>query len=195
VIEFFVKNKDFRQAVRLILAGRKQFMDTDTADLNVRGDRIELQSTGTSTDLPAEVVAAGYARVPLPTLKEVTRVARSFATTRIRVRIEPGKFRVESFSLSHRDIELRPIGARIADIPVNAPPADALALLKLYSADELADSGLAARVVEAQEFATSRINSAFNYLQELGVTRDEILQLVDQHVTSRAKVLKAVAGQ
>jgi hypothetical protein len=194
VIEFFVKNEDFRKAVRLILAGSREFMDTDTADLNVRGEIIELQTTGTSTDLPAEVVAAGYARVPLPTLKEVNRIARSFATPRIRVRIEPGKFRVESFCLSNSAIELRSIGARIADLPVDAPAADALALLKLYSADELGDSGLAARVMLAQQFATARIDSAHAPLQELGVTRDELLKLVDQHVASRAKVLKTVGG-
>lgn len=81
-------------------------------------------------------------------------------TGRLRIRIDSGRFRVESFGYSHPDIELKQIGTRIADLPINAGVLDALAIQKLFSAEEIAESGLAARVVEAQEKAIQAVERA-----------------------------------
>jgi len=74
MIEFTVVAKDFKKAISLILAGRKEHMDTDTAEFRAVANLLELSSVGTDTQVDAEVAQAGYARVPLPVLKNVKKL-------------------------------------------------------------------------------------------------------------------------
>lgn len=150
-----------------------------------------LAPTGSSTELPAHVVTGGYVRVPVPVLAEINKLARTYRKPHVRIRMEPGRFRFESFTRSHSDIVMRPTGVRVADPPVDAPPADALAIQKLYSAEEIAESGLAARVVDAQAFAAKHIDGALVYLAPFGITRDEIVRLIDERITTRARLIKS----
>lgn len=191
VIEFTVSAKDFKKAIRQILSGRAEYMNHDTADVSVRGDDLHLCSTGTSTHLPAKVLQAGCARLPLPVLKNVKRAAATFHQSNLRIRIEPGRFRVESFGFSHPDVELKPIAGRIAGLAIDAKPLDVLALQKLYSAEEVAESGLAARVLDAQEKVVSAIDSAASTLREYGVPREAVRELVDAHISLHAKAMRA----
>ncbi len=192
MVEFFVSARDFKKGIRLILVGRKEYMDQDTADFRAVADDLELCSTGTSTHMDAQVIRAGNARVPLPVLSHIKKIAVSFKRDRLRVQIEAGRFKVESYSLSHPDVELKRIGTRLADLPVNASALDGLALQKLFSAEELAESGVAARVLAAQERASSAIESAASSLQEFGVPREAVAELLDAHISLHAKVLKAL---
>jgi hypothetical protein len=192
MVEFFVSARDFKKGIRFILVGRKDYMDQDTADFRAVADDLELCSTGTSTHMNAQVIRAGNARVPLPVLRNIKKIAVSFTKDRLRVQIEAGRIKVESFSFSHPDVELKRIGTRMADLPVNAPVLDALAMQKLYSAEELAESGLAGRVLEAQERASSAIESAARSLQEFSVPREAVAELLDAHISLHAKVLKAL---
>jgi enoyl-CoA hydratase/carnithine racemase len=75
---------------------------------------------------------------------------------------------------------------------VNAGVLDTLSMQKLFSAEELAESGLAARVLEAQERAISAIESATRALAEFAVPRCSIEQLVDLTVEAHARELKKV---
>jgi hypothetical protein len=191
MIEFTVPAKEFKKGIRMMLVGRNEFLDKDTADFSASADELQLCSTGTSTVIPAAVSRAGYARVPLAVLKSVKRAAASFRPSRLRVRIEAGHFRIESFGFSNPDIELMPLGRRIADVPIDVCALDTLALLKLCSAEEIADSGLAARVVEAQERAIRAIEWAANSLKEFRVPREAVRDLLEAHVALHAKTMKA----
>ena len=192
MVEFVVSARDFKKGIRLILVGRKDYMNQDAADFRAVADDLELRSTGTSTQMNAQVIRAGNARVPLPVLSHIRKVAATFTRDRLRVQIEAGRFKVESFSFSHPDVELRRIGTRMADLPVNASVLDGLAMQKLYSAEELAESGLAGRVLEAQERASSAIENAARSLQEFSVPREAVAELLDVHISLHSKVLKAI---
>jgi hypothetical protein len=102
---------------------------------------------------------------------------------------------MESFTFSSPDIELKPIGIRGADLPVNAGPLDTLAVQKLYSAEELAESGLVTRILNARKKAGLAIDRATYELQEFGVPREAVRDLVDAQVAFHAKALKAAAGR
>ncbi len=195
MIECTVEAKDLKKAIRLVLIGRSDYMDKDTADVVVSAGDLQLCSTGTSTTIHAAVLQAGYARVPLPVLKTVKRAAASFKAPRLRVRIDNGRFRVESFACSHRDIELRQLGRRMVDLPIDAGVLDTLAVQRLYSAEEIAESGLAARVVDAQERAIRAIEGAAGSLREFGVPREAVGDLLDAHVALHAKSMKAAMGK
>lgn len=193
MIELLVGTKDLKRAMGLILAGRNEYMLHDTADFHVIADTLEICSTGTSTRMAVSVAQAGYARMPLEILKRLRRAAGTFKLPRLRLRIEAGRARIENFGFSHPDIELKPIGARIADLPIDARPLDALALQKLYSAEELAESGLAARVLDAQQALRSAIDSAAFTLRGFGITTEAIRQLVENQIATQARLTLSAA--
>ena len=195
MIEFVVGAKEFKKAIRMILSGRAEFMDKDAADFTASADELELCSTGTSTTIGASVVRAGGARVPLPVLKNVKKAAASFKAPRLRVRVEDGRFRIENFAFSHPDIELKPLSGRMIDLPINAGVLDTLAAQKLFSAEEIGESGLAGRVVEAQERAIRAIESAALTLRDYGVPREAVAALLDAHVALHAKAMAAASSK
>jgi hypothetical protein len=145
--------------------------------------------------IPAAVTQAGYGRVPLGLLKNVKQVAVSFKQDRLRVRIEDTKLRVQSFGFIHPDIEVKKSGVRAIDLPRDAAVIDVLALMKLFSAEELGESGLTARVMEAQERAIHSIESAHSYLKSFGVHREAVSDLLDAHVALHARALKAILAR
>ncbi|MGA3126171.1 MAG: hypothetical protein ABSD13_05615 [Candidatus Korobacteraceae bacterium] len=191
MLEFLVRTQELKKAIRLMLSGRKEYLSHDTADFRAVADTLELSSTGSSTAIEATVTQAGYARVPFDVLNNLRRAAVSYTKTRVRLRIEPGRLRIESFGLSHPDIELRRIGGRMADLPVNATPLDALALVKLLSSGEIAEAGLSARVLDAQERAISAIEWATDSLKEFRVPREAISDLLESHLALYAASIKA----
>jgi hypothetical protein len=191
MIEFIVAAKEFRKAVNLILSGRKEHMDTDTAEFKAVANMLELSSVGTETQIDAEVVQAGYARVPLPVLKDLKKVAGTYKQPRLHLRVDEGRFRIESYSLANPGIELRKIGVKMADLPVDAGFLDTLAMVKLFSAEEIAESGLAARVLGAQEKATAAIEGATTWLSPFHVPREEVRKLLEAQLSKRASEVKS----
>ncbi len=191
MLELLVRTQDLKKAIRLILLGRKEYLAQDTADFRAIADTLELCSTGSSTAIEASVIQAGYARVPLDVLKKLRRTAVTYKKTQVRLRIEPGRVRIENFGLSHPDIELQRLGSRIVDLPVDATPLDMLALVKLLSSDEIAEAGLAARVLNAQERAIAAIDWAARSLEDFQVPREAIRDLLESHLALHASALKA----
>ena len=190
MLEFKVSAKEFKKAVRLIMIGRTEFVDKDAADFTIVADELHLCSTGTSTTIRVSTIQAGCARVPLAALKKIKQAVSTFKRPLLLMRIEAGRFRVESFSYSHADIEMRRLGRRIADLPIDAGALDTLAVQQLLSAEEVGEAGLAARVVDAQERAIAAVDSAISCLKEFGISRDEIVSLLEAHITSHAKSIK-----
>lgn len=89
---------------------------------------------------------------------------------------------------------MRLIGARIADVPVNAALADVLVLLFQFSPEELQDSGLMARVVEAENKAMELIRQAANILEPLKIGPETLREVVWQNLRRSAEQSKAQYG-
>ena len=190
MIELFVSTSALKKAIRQILSGRGDYIDHDTVDISASGDSLEFTSTGTSTTIDAGIRQAGYARVPLPVLEKVKKFAGTFNKESLFLRVEPGRVRIESASVSHADVEMRSIGRRIADLPVNAGPLDVLALQRIFSAEEIADSGLAARVLDAQETARTSVDGAVANLERLEIPRSKVVEILEDQITQRALMLR-----
>src|ERR1039457_819195 len=169
MIEFTVVAEDFKNAINIILAGRTEHMDTDTAEFKAVGNLLELNSVGTEAKVDAEVAQTGRAWLPLPVLANINKLAASFNRPKLDVRIEEGRVRIESSNLSHEGIELKEFGAKKADIPVDASVLDTLALVRLFSREEIAESGLTARVQAAYEKSVAAIEGAVTCLAEFEV--------------------------
>ena len=82
---------------------------------------------------------------------------------------------------------LRPIGSRTADLPVNPSLLDMIALRVRFRDEELEDSGLVPRVMEAQKRAADLIDSAASTLSPLGVSRQALSQFVEEQVLQLVK--------
>lgn len=195
MIEFTVPAKEFKKALRFILVGREEYSQADVVDFLVRAADLEICTTGTSVHLEACVYSAGYARLPLLLLKKIKKLASSYNKPKLSIRIDKERFRIESFAMVEEGIELKPIGPRITDVPIDATVLDLLAIQKLYSAEEIADSGLAARVAEAQQKSASDLNSAMLSLSRYGIPREVIRDLIDAHVSLHANATRSSEAQ
>ena len=190
-IEFSAVLKEFNMAVKYLLAGtsRTEQDSLEMVDINVRAAEVELVTTGVSSPFPAEVRRSGYARVPLPVFERISRAIRGLRNDSIRVSVEIGTIKVGKLSFSHPEITLRLIGARVGDLPIDAPLADVLALQAPFRPEELEDSGfgLLARVLEAQEQASKLIDQVFVSLEQLGIERATLGVFVSEQIAARAR--------
>jgi len=128
-------------------------------------------------------------KVPVPLFKNLNKVSASYKLHRLRFRIGNGYSRTESYSLRDPAIALKPMGMRMADLPVNASFLGTLAMMKLFSVDEIADCGLAARVLDAQEKATAAVELATSSLALFQIPRADIRKLrATQQTRLRAEI-------
>lgn len=188
-IEFSADLKEFNKAVKYLLAGtsRTEQDSLEMVDLNARAPEVELVTTGVSSPFPADVQCSGYARVPLLVFERISRAIRNLRRDSIQVLIETGTIRVGKLSFLHPEISLRLIGARIADLPIDAPLPDVLALQARFRPEELEDSGVLGRVLEAQEQTSKLIDQAFESLEQLGITRATLSAFVSEQIAARAR--------
>lgn len=188
-IEFSAVLKEFNMAVKYLLAGTSHTEQDslEMLDINVRAAEVELVTAGVSSPFPAEVRRSGYARVPLLVFERISRAIRGLRNDSIRVSVEQGTIKVGKLSCSHPEIALRLIGARVADLPMDAALLDVLALQARFRPEELEDSGLLAKVLEAQEQASIMIDQAFVSLEPLGIERATLSMFVSEQIAARAR--------
>jgi hypothetical protein len=188
-IEFVVPHGEFNRAVKYLLAGRAT-APTDRlefTDINLKDAELEFVSSGVSSSLPVDVRTPGYARVPFRVFERISRAIRTLRKHSLRVRIETGSIKVENSVFSHPEISLRLIGARIADLPIDASLPDILALLAQFRPEEINDSGLLGKVPAAQEEASKLIDQASAVLEPLGLERAAVSHFVTEQIERRAR--------
>jgi len=186
-LAFTVRLTDLNQAVKYLLAGRLLKSRLEFVDLNARTSEVELVTTSTSAAFPAVVSISGYARVPLQVFEGISRAVRMLGGDSAVVTVKPGEIRVASVVFSHPEIEIRLIGARTVDLPLDATLPDVLALLVQLRPEEIEDSGLLPRVLMAQEEASRLIDRAFDSLEPLGIERVALSQFVSEQIELRAR--------
>jgi len=191
-VEFDVHLKEFVRAVKFLFTGRPRGKKAqgEWVDINAFGEEVELVATGVSAGFPAEVRKSGYGRVPYLFFERFIKAIKTLASPSVHVSIEPGKIKAENLTFSHPEISIRLIGTRIADLPVEAPLPDVLALFLRYRLEEIEDSGLLAKVLAAQEEASKLIDQAFKTLQPLGIDRAAVSDFVSEQIDRRVKERK-----
>jgi hypothetical protein len=162
----------------------------EMVDINARSPDVELVTTAVSSAFPADLRTSGYARLPLLVFERISRAIRNLRKDSIQVLIEAGTIRVGKLSVLHPEISLRLIGARIADLPIDAPLPDVLALQARFRPEELSDSGVLSKLLEAQEQASKLIDQAFMSLEQLGIERAALGAFVSEQIAARARQKK-----
>lgn len=190
-VEFTVELKELRLALKHLFAPEvpKKYARSQFVDLNVRESEVQLVTTGAELVFPAQVLRRGYGRVPYMAVDWLRKAVRSLSQSPVRCIVEPGRIGVANLSFTSPEVTIRPIGARIADIPAEAALPDVLALLVKYRPEELEDCGLLARVLAAQEETSKLMDRALAVLKPLEISREALDQFIREHVDERAKKL------
>ena len=132
---------------------------------------------GVETSADATGVLPGRVRVPFWFVRGLAKIPPPGDPLVVKVR--DGKLMIGSVSApciveyeSREKIEL----------PLNATPLSILKLAYRHTPMEIESSGLAKPVADAEEWRDGQITRAHNHLYELGVTREELVELVDRKI-------------
>jgi hypothetical protein len=163
-IDFSVDSEDLRQALKPFFAGRARGKAAalEYVDVKAQKDEIEFVSTAIAATIPGEVISSGCARIPFRLFETLFRKPQRLAEGRLSIQIREGQIQAGPMTVNSPDVSVLLIGARIADLPLDAPPLETLALTLRFSDEELADSGLLARVEAAQRRTDDLIDGPQN---------------------------------
>jgi hypothetical protein len=186
-IEFSLDPQELAKTLKPFFAGRARGEEAalDYVDISAQGDEVEFISTGVSSSLPAQVTAAGHARIPYAIFETLFRHPKKLGSEHLNFHVSEGQIKVGSAAFKHQGITIPTIGARIADLPIDAPLMAALALNFRFTSEELMDSGLSARAMEAQRNAEEIIDDAARVLEPLKVERAGLRQFVWEQIRKR----------
>ena len=87
---------------------------------------------------------------------------------------------------------MKKIARRIIDIPDDARPMDVLALRHIFSVDEIEDSGLHVKVLDAQSELTRSLESASATLRDYGFEQAELIVMAEAKIKEHSNGLKQV---
>jgi hypothetical protein len=189
-IEFKTRVADLKNATKQLLFNRGKFNDTDIADLLVSECVATLRAVGTTTEIPVNGTSPGTARIPLATLKMIANTAGTFKSKEITLAIEDGAIKIGSFKHRNPEIRLGSLPDQRIDLPVDASLLDTLGMAAILSKEKIEDQGLTNRILEAWEKANRAITSATGTLADLGVSEQQIRELVEQQVEACGKRLQ-----
>jgi len=194
-IEFKTRVADMKNATKQLLVNRGQFKDTDIADLLVSECVATFRAVGTTTEIPVHGTSPGTARLPLPVLKMIASTAGTFKSKAIKLVIEDGAIKIGSFKHRNPEIRLGSLPDQRIDLPVDASLLDTLGIGAILGEATIEEQGLTNRILEAWEKANRAITSAAGTLADLGVSEQQIRELVEQQVEASGKRLqKAFKG-
>jgi hypothetical protein len=190
-MDFQIGKSEFTTALRQILQARK----ADSADMvDMTADRslLTVVVTGRSIELPIEAQERGSFTIPIGVLFKMKKISGTYDNKEFRIRVSEGKFRLQGMSTSHPGIKARPIGRRIIDIPEDATARDILSLPSIFSADEIEDCGLQAKLLEAQKELADDLDSALWTIRKYGIERDELSAMAKLKIKTHADGMKRV---
>jgi hypothetical protein len=188
-VEFAIQSTEISEALRFLRPARARGKKAhaDFVDLNGHAGDIEIVAPGVSFSVPAEITREGYARAPYLVFEWFAKALGTLGQPSVVVRIANGQIKVANLSFAHPDISIRLMGPRIADIPIDAPLPEVLALLVKFRPEEIGDSGLMARVLAAQETASELIDRAMKALAPLEIKREELRQFIMEQIKKRSQ--------
>jgi hypothetical protein len=111
------------------------------------------------------------------------------------LRFEPGAMRVERFKLDNPDIALGILPDLKFDLPSDAGPLQTLAMASLLSPEEIADQGFRERVETAQKQVSWAVSNAAQSLEQFGISRQQVQELIDASIQRNAEPLRSISGR
>ena len=120
------------------------------------------------------------------------KISGTYDDKEFRIRVSDGKFRLQGMTASHPGIKARPIARRVIDIPEDATARDILSLPSIFSADEIEDCGLEAKLLDAQKKLADDLDSALWTIRKYGFERDELTAMAKLKIKAHADAMKRI---
>jgi hypothetical protein len=190
-MDFAIAKRDFDSALRQILQGHKDALG-EMVDLNADHSTLSVVMTGRSIEVPIEAEVIGSAAIPIKVIFGAKRMSASYKDGHLRLRISEGKFRLQNTTISNPNIAMKKVARRIIEIPDDAHPIDVLALRYIFSVDEIEDSGLHVRVLDAQSELTQSLENASMMLRDYGFDEAELIAMSEAKIKEHSDGLKRV---
>jgi hypothetical protein len=191
VIDFEVPRAVLLQTVQLFSKARRT-EPGDLIDLVCFNGAVRFVVLGRETTVEATVASRGSAQLPLSLLRKLGQMAATFDTQLIRVRVEQGRIRINSMAVANDAIRLERVLARPIDIPEDASDRDLLALVHLFTPEQVTDANLSSRVLAANSRKDKVLESASRDLAPYGVPGEEVKQLVQNALQFHAQSLRPI---
>lgn len=180
-LEFTADVKELRAALRAFFSGRprrKAARVVEYVDVSAREGEVEFVGTGLEASLAAPVTSSGGARIPFPLFEHVFGRRALLGKGSVQVRIDAGKIKAGTLTLTNPAVALRGAESRIVDLPIDASLVDTLRLSFRVGETDLEQSGLSAKVREARRQATDLIEQAAKILGPLGIGSEALATFV-----------------
>ena len=186
-IQFTVETRDLAKTLKPFFAGRARGKDAglDYVDVKAQTDGVEFVSTGLSSSIGANVESSGCARIPYLIFENLFQHPQKLAADRLSIPTKEGEIKAGPTTFNHPGVTIQTVEARIADLPIDAPLGDTLALSFRFNAEELAQSRFWSRVQAAQRKTDDLIEGVTKLLEPLEITRDAIIRFVFQQIRER----------
>jgi hypothetical protein len=190
-VDLMLAKRDLASALRQVLQGFKA-NSREMADLTAARTTLTIVVTGRSEECDAEIGVSGTASIPISTLAGLKRILSTYSDDQIRLRVSEGKLRFQNTNITDPAIAIRRIAKRIIDIPADAHPSDLLSLPHLFTAEEIEESSLMSKVLDAQKTFANDLDSAAAILMKYGIARHELRYLADAKIERHSEGLKGV---
>lgn len=187
---FKITPADLHEANEILTTARTA-KGSEKLDITCAQGEAVFTVTGREYIAPVGVERAGSARIPLATLAEMSRCAKTFGREPLLVTLTEGEVKIKTHSIKSEHIKLRKATPRPIDIPDDAPARDLLALEFIFNPKQIKDSELTSRLNDARNTLHSSLDRASG-LEEFGIRREQLKLMVEQFLMNHAKTLRSV---
>lgn len=186
-VEFLIKIEDLKDALKTLFAStpKGKQVETEYFDFSAEDGEMTLESQGFSYVSPAEVTNPGRARVPYGVMHRLRQLLATFHEKSITVSIADGEFKVGTTGFTNPEIKILRTELRTVELPIDAPLSMVLALTTRFTSQELEESGLRKRTLEAISKSESLVDAAAQALEPLGITREAVRAFVWHQIKLR----------
>jgi ribosomal protein L30/L7E len=188
-MDLMIDRKEFDKALRQILQGRNA-QGPDVVDFTASRESLTVVVTGRSVEVAIEAAEIGSVSVPIAVVEKLKKVGKTYESEQVRLRATEGRVRLEGMSITNEGIRMRKIARRVIDIPQDARQMDLLGLRHIFTAVEIKDSELSAKVLEAEKKMAKRLDSAAKDLEDYEISRDELRALAEGRIRDYIPILR-----
>jgi hypothetical protein len=188
-MDLMIDRKEFDKALRQILQGRN-VQGPDVVDFTAGRETLTVVVTGRSVEVAIEAAEIGSVSVPIAVVAKLKKVAKTYKIEQVRLRATEGRVRLEGMSIANEGIRMRKIARRVIDIPQDARPIDVLSLRHIFTAVEIEESELGAKVLDAEKKLADHLDSAAGWLEDYGISRNELRALAQGRIRENAPSLR-----
>src|ERR1035441_4854537 len=189
-MEFVIAKKDFDSAVKQILVGREA-TSMEPVDLTVDQSSLRLEAMGTDVEVPVETKTTGAARVSISNITGLRKISTTYKPGPVTIRIADGHIRFQRTSIPIKLPEATTT-RRMIDIPSDARAMDLISLQDIFSAEEIEESGLRPKVLEAKEAKAKTLEAAASSLHKYGFTLGELSSMAENKLKAHTTVTRRV---